>query len=239
MRRNTTVLLVAVNVLLACLLAWLWIEPQGGLRNVHWQPPAPIKPDLGGSLAAASLGRDDADVARFMAILDRPVFSPTRRPPPPPKTVAVAAVQADPLAGVHLYGLFSGSDGGGVIARVDGKTQRVKISETIGDWSLKEIRASEVVFSRGAETRVVPLLQAKQAAGAAALPPAIAAPGAPASVPPPARPSRSPDRASPAAPAGAPVGAPPAQPATPAAAPGANPAASPRQSNPFVIGGSR
>lgn len=229
MKRSTTSLLAGLNVLLVSLLAWLWIDPQGGLRGIHWQPPEAIKPDLGGGLSAAALGREDTDVARFMAILDRPVFSPTRRPPPPPK--AAAAAQADPLATIHLYGLFTGSEGGGVIVKVEGKTRRVKVSESIGDWNLKEVRAGEVVFSRGAETRVVPLVQAKQAAGSAIPRPAVAAPmlpmgpgtmpvpAAPTSVPVPAAATRSPTAA-------------PAQP--PAAAPGAKPAS---PTNPFVIGG--
>lgn len=230
MKRHTTALLASLNVLLVCLLAWLWINPQGGLRAVHWQPPAPIRPELGG-LSPAAIGREDADVARFMAILDRPVFSPTRRPPPPPKSVAAA--RPDPLDGIHLYGLFSGSEGGGVIARVEGKTRRVKVSEAIGDWNLKAIRAADVVFSRGAETRVVPLVQAKQAAGSAAPRPAVAAPGFPPALPPavaaPAAPGSVP---APAAAAGS-ASARPAPSPSPAAAPGAKP------TNPFVIGGSR
>jgi hypothetical protein len=229
MKRSTTSLLAGLNVLLVCLLAWLWIDPQGGLRGIHWQPPAAIKPDLGGGLSAAALGREDADVARFMAILDRPVFSPTRRPPPPPK--AVGAAQVDPLATIHLYGLFTGSEGGGVIVRVEGKTRRVKVSEAIGEWNLKEVRAGEVVFSRGAETRVVPLVQAKQAAGPAVPQPATGWPAWRMPVPMAPAPSAVPVP-------GAAVGVP----GTPGAAastsaPGA--ATSKPSANPFVIGGSR
>lgn len=241
MKRTTTVLLIGVDLLLLCLLAWLWIDPQGGLRWAHWQPPAAIKPELG-SVSAAMVAREDADVARFMAILDRPLFSPTRRPPPPPKPVVVA--RPDPLDAIHLYGLFGGSGGGGVIVKVEGKTRRVKVSEAIGDWNLKEIRAREVVFARGGETRVVPLVQAKQTAGGSVPPPAFGAPMAPAvpraGVPPPAASTTGGPASAGAAGAPAAPAAPAAQ--TPATAPGgqgANPTMPAKQPNPFVIGGSR
>jgi hypothetical protein len=248
MKRSATTLLVGLNVLLVCLLAWLWIDPQGGLRGVHWQPPAPIRPELG-ALSATAIGREDADVARFMAILDRPVFTPGRRPPPPPK--AAAPVVADPLEGVHLYGLFSGPEGGGIIVKVDGKTRRVKLSEAVGEWSLKEIRAREVVFARGAETRVIPLVAARQAAAPAAAVPSAAGgqptlpgtrlpPGfAPRGFPRTGGPAAAPAPAAPP-PVAATPDASPAQPAAPAPAPAtAAPAAPARQANPFVIGGSR
>jgi len=229
-KRNSTALLAALNVLLVCLLAWLWIDPRGGLREVHWQPPAAIRPDLGG--ASGTIPRDDADVARFMVILDRPVFSPTRRPPPAKNA---ASARADPLDAIHLYGSFSGSEGGGVIVRVDGKTRRVKVSEAIGDWNLKEIRSGEVIFARGAETRAVPLVQAKQAAGAPLpAPPARPMLSTPVPLPAPAGVPVTP--ASVPSPAAA-VGAPRPPAATPGPTPA--PAGSKPSASPFVIGGSR
>lgn len=216
MTRGVTLVLLFLSTLLAGLLVWLWIGPDGTLRDVHWRPPAAVKPDLG-SLSATSVQRDDADVSRFMAILDRPVFSPTRRPPPPPPPPKVVVpVLPDPLDTIHLYGMFSGAGGGGVIARVEGRVRRIKVTEPVGGWSLKEIRARDVVFAKGAVTRVVPLLQATQAASAQAPRPAFSAPVWPGAAP-------------------APAGAPSAQP-QPAAA--ARPAGPP-PSNPFVIGGSR
>ena len=221
MNRSVTFVLLFLATLFAGLLVWLWVGPNGTLRGIHWQPPAAIKPDLG-SLSSTSIGHDDAAVSRFMAILDRPVFSPTRRPPPPPPPPKVVVpVRPDPLDSIHLYGLFSGAGGGGVIARVEGKTRRIKLSEAVGDWSLKEVRSREVVFGKGGETRVVQLLQSSQAAGAAAPRPAFAAPVWPSAAPA-------------AAPAPVPAAVTQQQPAGAAAKPaGSTPA------NPFAIGGSR
>ena len=180
MKRNLTVFLVAINVLLVGLLAWMWVDPHGGLRAVHWQPPAPLRPDLG-NLSATSVAREDADVGRFVAMQDRPLFYPGRRPAPVSRSGSAA--RGDPLDSIHLFGLFSGSEGGGAIVQVDGKSRLLKLSEALGDWTLKEIRPREVVFSRGAERRVVPLVQSKQASAAGsarqagAFPPPFQGPG--------------------------------------------------------------
>ena len=232
MNRGLTVFLVALSTLLAGLLVWLWVGPDGALRGVRWQVPAAVRPDLG-SLSSMSIQHDDADSSRFMAILDRPVFSPTRRPPPPPPPPPppklVVPVRVDPLDSIHLYGLFSGADGGGLIARVEGKTRRMKVSESIGDWTLKEIRSRDVVFGKGGETRVVTLMQSSQPGGGAPARPAFAAP---------VWPGAAPAAAAPPAGAAPRLSAPPAQQPPAGAGAGAKPGGA-APANPFVIGGSR
>jgi hypothetical protein len=79
MMRRLPILLLSVNFVLAALLAWLWIAPDGSLRDVHWHPPVAIRPDLG-SLSTAVAQQEDSDLSTFMAILDRPLFSSSRRP---------------------------------------------------------------------------------------------------------------------------------------------------------------
>lgn len=231
MTRGVTFLLVSLNVVLAGLLAWLWIAPDGTLRGIHWLPPAAIRPDLG-KLSGAVVQKEDADTSRFMAVIDRPVFSPSRRPPPPPPPPKVEVpVPPDPLNTIHLYGLFGGGGGaGGVIARIDGKTRRIHVSEPVGQWTLKEIKPGAVVFTKGAESRTVPIVQAKQVPGAAPPNPAFAAPMAPGASPPPAE---VPDTAP--APAQAPVAPSPA----PRLQQPRSGGASGTPSSPFVIGGSR
>jgi len=78
------------------------------------------------------------------------------------------------LATVHLYGVFAGDEGGGIIVRVDGKPRRVHIGERIGAWTLKDIDNRNVTLVRGGETRVLKLVHARPAAPAPA--PAAGAP---------------------------------------------------------------
>lgn len=152
MRRYLTPALLLANLVLAGFLAWLWVTPQGQLRDVRWTPPAPIKPVLTDSIVVSW----SADLGSFLAALDRPLFSSTRRPPPPkPEPAAVAAVIADTLADVRILGLYStgAQGGGGAIVRAEGKVRRVKPGDSLGGWTVKEVRPGELVMARGSEAR--------------------------------------------------------------------------------------
>lgn len=145
---------------LALVLFALWIGPSG-LRGAHWQAPAPLSPDLSvpalSSLQAAG-GAGDADA--FGAILERPIFSPSRKPPPP---VVVAVVvpppPPDPLEKVRILGVFSGALGNGVIAEIDGKARRLMVGDAIDPWKLSAVSAANVTFVQGSQTRVLSLVK--------------------------------------------------------------------------------
>ena len=168
-------LLLLVNLLLMLALVALWVTPQRTLRNVQWQPPLPQRPefsDPGTSLPS----REVVSVSSFMATLDRPLFSPNRRPPPPPPPVNAAAPEPDPLANIQLQGVYSGLGGGGIFAKVDGKDRRIAIGATLGAWAVKSIDNREVTFVRGDETRVLRLVPSRLVTVA---PPAAPRSGAP------------------------------------------------------------
>lgn len=149
MRRFLIPSLLGVNVALAAGLAWLWVTPQGELREVRWTPPAPIKPVLTDSAAPSW----SADLGSFMAALDRPLFSATRKPPAKPD--APVAVAADTLNEVRVLGLYSNGTGGGAIVRAEGKVRRVRPGDTLGGWTIKEVRPAELVLARGDEQRAL------------------------------------------------------------------------------------
>ena len=83
MKRYALHWLVALNLLLAAGLAWMWIGSDGRLRNVHWQVPSPQTTDYA-AMVPPLPGITPADTRQFIAMLERPLFSPIRRPPPPP-----------------------------------------------------------------------------------------------------------------------------------------------------------
>lgn len=150
MRRYLIPLILAVDVALAFALAWQWVTPQGQVRNVRWVPPAPIKPVLTDN----ALPSWSADLGSFIASLDRPLFSATRKPPAKPEAAAAAA--ADTLGDVRVLGLYSfGDSGGGAIVRAQGKVQRLRQGDTLGGWTVKAIRPLELVLARGAESRTL------------------------------------------------------------------------------------
>jgi hypothetical protein len=142
MRRYLIPGLILANLALAGGLAWQWVTPAGQVRNVRWTPPAPIKPVLTDSV----LPPWNADLGSFMASLDRPLFSATRRPPPKPAEAPPVVV--DTLASVRVLGLYSsGGTSGGAIVRSEGKVVRLKQGDTLGGWRRRrrkpELRAHD------------------------------------------------------------------------------------------------
>lgn len=148
-------LLLVVVLLLAGCLAWLWVDETGQVRSQTWQPPAPLLPEF--QPVATADASAPANPVQFLAVLDRPLFAPDRRPPPPPEAVAAEAPPPDPFANITLYGVYGSKDAGGVLARVNDRLRRVRTQETLGDWTLQSIEGREATFARGEETRVLRL----------------------------------------------------------------------------------
>jgi hypothetical protein len=174
MKRLAVPLLIGLNAWLAVILIWMWVGTDGKLRNVHWAAPRPIRPDFSEPLAALAQRRTD-EAAQLVAMADRPLFSPTRRPPPPPAPPA----PPDPLGNLQLRGVYSSDSGGGIIARVEGRVRRASVNEKIGDWTVQKIADRDVTFVRGGETRVLKLARRTGPPAPPGLP-AAAAPGTPA-----------------------------------------------------------
>lgn len=174
MKRHVLLLLVVANLVLAALLAWLWLTPQGQWRGVHWQPPQPVRPVLSDTPALPAF---EVDLGRYVATLERPLFATSRRPPP---ILAAAAPATEPMPDIRLLGMYGTSDAGGVIASIDGKVRRLRVGESVGGWSLKELRAGEIVIGRADEVRTLRLMRSTgsepaptTAAAAAASAPAV------------------------------------------------------------------
>ena len=138
-------------------LALLWFDKSGQLRNSAWVAPAPIK-----STVVATKIPDrtlsGSDVAELVAALERPIFTPDRKPPSVVQAVA-AAPPPDPMANVNLVGLITGASGGAMI-RTDGKVRFISLNQRFGDWTLNSIEERNASFARAGETRVVKLAYA-------------------------------------------------------------------------------
>ena len=151
--------LLAVNAALAVGLAALWLEPSGQVRGIAWVAPAAVVPDIAKSSGIAE--PKVADTSRFLAVLERPLFSPNRRPPPPVPVKNEATPEPDPLANIQLQGVYTTEGGGGIFARVDGKDRRIALGTALGGWTVKGIDGLNVTFAKGDDARVVRLIPAK------------------------------------------------------------------------------
>ncbi len=171
MRQYLFRILVGANLAMLALLIWIWVDQEGHVRDVRWQRPGPVRPDISGLQIKPPVRASEAD-RQFVATLDRPLFSPTRRPPPPPMAAAPSA-PVDPLADIQLLGLYGNGEFGGILVRSGGKMKRIQRNQNLGEWTVSEIKGRAVTLTRNGESRVLPLVAARQPG-----PPVAAVPGA-------------------------------------------------------------
>jgi hypothetical protein len=185
-KKHTLHLLMAANAALALALAWLWVDPAGHLRGVRWRAPAAQTANYA-AMVPALPGFAPADTSGFVAMLERPVFSPTRRPPEPTAKAKDQEPPADSLGTARLLGLFQGRGDGGVILQLGDKPRRLRLHDSADGWTLTAVQERGATFERAGQTRTLQLPRAKLTNAPvvpAAPPPAAAVPPRP--VPPPA-----------------------------------------------------
>jgi hypothetical protein len=200
MKRYISVFLVAANTLLVLGLAWLWFTPGGELKNSHWSVPRGQKANLDD--VVPRLGKAQAmDQSQFLAMLERPLFSPSRRPPPPPPAPAAEAPPPPPdyLADAVLTGVYivEGGKSGGIIIRFNGKDKSLPLQGSLDGWTLSSVANNRVYFTRAGVTKEIALQKGKLQQGfgpaaetnvpARAVPTPIGQPPAGADTPPPRR----------------------------------------------------
>ena len=160
MRRVALPLLVILNAGLLCFLAWVWFTPDGQVRGMRWQSPEPVKVDLQALLPALP-GQGQADTSQFLGMLERPLFSPTRRPPPPPPPPKAEVPEpVNRFAQAKLTGVFEGAGVGGIIINYEGKDRRVPLNGTLDGWKLLSVTGAQATFSQRGQTRIVQLQRA-------------------------------------------------------------------------------
>lgn len=186
MKRHTSAILVAANIVLVLVLAWMWFSPSGGIKNVHWTVPRGQKANLDGVIPR--LGKaQPMDHSQFLAMLDRPLFSLSRRPPPPPPVTAAEAPPPPPdyLADAVLSGVYIGEDGksGGIIIKFQGKDKSLPLRGTLDGWTLSSVADNRVYFTRDGVTKEIALQKGKLQQGyTPAAEPAVPQRGMPAQI---------------------------------------------------------
>ncbi len=134
-------------ILAACAgLAWFNVQqlraPPPGPVAVAGSAPAPL-PEL-----PAEVRFDMAPVETFSAVVERPLFSPTRRPPPQ----GTATIESpEPELDVTLVGVIISAAGRIAIVKAKGASQfaRVSAGDSFQGWTLDSIEPDRVSFRRG------------------------------------------------------------------------------------------
>ncbi len=182
-------------------------------QGLSLSSPIPNSPGIANPLAGIA-------TSKMSAFLDRPLFSPSRRPPqpttsvnagPPPPPV-ISTPTADHL---RLVGTLTSDAGGQAIiqSKAGGTLVSVTEGELVDAWRVIEIQPSLVRLTNGSNEVVLEMFKA----GRTSAPPAVSATAAPIAPPTPIEPSSA---LSASTPGGAPGTAPPqgTQPGTAAAA---------------------
>jgi hypothetical protein len=136
-------------ILITFALLWLGSTPVLG-SDATGQAPADSFAVLSNPIVAQSI--DSLSATR-----ERPLFSPTRRPPVRPAAAPAPLVRrADPAPppsppGVVLLGVVIGADTARAFVRSEppDKTLRVGIGDDIGGWKVSQIERRELVLSLG------------------------------------------------------------------------------------------
>jgi general secretion pathway protein N len=129
----------------AILVLLLSLEP-GAVAIAQTQDPPAAAPS--NPVAAQSLDQ-------LSTILDRPLFSPTRRPPAPPPAPAPIVQAAEPPAppppppNLVLFGVVMDGEGARAVVRAgaDKKLVRAQIGDEIDGWKVSQIEGRKVVLS--------------------------------------------------------------------------------------------
>jgi len=160
-RQHALWLLLALNLLLALEAAHLWVNRQGQLRDWHWHEPVAQQITLDKINLPRGAAGGEADLSRFVQVLDRPLFTATRRPPPPPPPPPPPK-PVDPLADFELVGLVEQGAEGSVLAKQGGKVRRFHVGDAVGEWRLAAVKGRDVVFKNGAESRTITLIRSRK-----------------------------------------------------------------------------
>jgi hypothetical protein len=182
MRRFSLHFLLLINVALAVGLVALWFKPDRSLRGVQWVAPQAKMADYASinTLPPAAVTMDNN---KLVAMMDRPLFSLTRRPPPPPPPPPAPA-PVDTLSNARLTALYSGAGSGGAVVNQAGKSRRVRLNEGIDGWVLVAIQEGSATFTQGGQVRVLKLARGNLGVSFGLPPLASAPPPSPLAAPP-------------------------------------------------------
>lgn len=161
MKRHALPILGLVCAALLAALGWLWIGHDGQLRPAtQWSAPAPVSADFAQMLPHLSEPHQ-VPAAHFLALLERPLFSISRRPPPPPPPPPPPA-PVDVFANTQLHAVYAGDQFSGVILNMGGKNRRVRLHEAMDGWVLSAVQGRTITFTHhSGQVRQLQLIRAK------------------------------------------------------------------------------
>ena len=143
---------------LRCIAMMVWTATAWPSLAVERAPRVKIDP----AAAVSPLAARPLD--RFSVTRDRPLFSPTRRPPAPPPVAGAAAPRppAPPPQVVLLGVVVDGEDAHAVVRTGPAaKILRLRIGDEVGGWKVGQIEARKLVLLLNGRTATFAMFSAK------------------------------------------------------------------------------
>lgn len=165
MNRPTLFSLIAVNTLLAIVLAGEWYAEQETPEILQVQ----TKTAETASEELPSLNLDETSEESYSDLVERPLFIKGRKPvaEPEPETVPVAAVKKIEAFNWELTGIFATPKGVMTFfSRTGTKVpkdnyRKHKLGDEIDGWKVSAIQPDNVTLTQAGETKVLPLRKIK------------------------------------------------------------------------------
>jgi hypothetical protein len=144
-------LFLRLSAILAAILAWEFVA--GPLFLPEATPKSIPAKDSFEISSKAPPGKPP--MSTFSEFVDRPLFTPSRRPPPP-KTATPAETTAK-SENFDLIGVIISSDERMALLQTlgTGEVLRAVEGQTVGGWEVQEIKPTQVVLKRGNATEVI------------------------------------------------------------------------------------
>jgi hypothetical protein len=140
-------------------LAWLAADGGAATRDAEPPPPHPAPPSLPDARQVAVAALPAQPVGPWPEQVDRPLFSPGRRPPAPPAApAAVEAPPPEPPPPIAASGVVLRPAGSVALVRLaDERTVRATEGEQLEGWLVVRIDAEGVELNRGKERLRLPV----------------------------------------------------------------------------------
>ncbi len=143
-----------------------WADPAATVVQVTVTPPAPVAPGSERALSANPLWA--MPLAQFPVTRDRPIFSPSRRPPATavapvvaPKVAAVVKPREPERPQLTLVGtIASDEEGFGIFLDQSTKAVlRLKVGEEFQGWKLRSVQGRETALEKDQQVVTLALPQ--------------------------------------------------------------------------------
>ena len=141
---------LALAVVFAGLAVWPWLAPG--------EPPAELHAAGRSATAQASAAPVSRDPGALSAVLARPLFSPSRRPPAEAEAAPPAPLQEPARAVWRVEGVIDAGGTRRAILRREGAAAGIHAAEgdTVEGWTLRSISADRVILVSPAGETILP-----------------------------------------------------------------------------------